>query len=469
MLTKTIKRPSMLRHWTFRYLIILCLGLLLIGLLSVIWVRQATVNNRLQLMQLLAQELAEKVASPEGTIQIPAGFPQLIDSRQRFYHIPDQVSVSIKANNNEIKYSQKLNLPAAPDVKGGIPEQNPPSGKQLAQYSVSAPILSQGTTIGTITIGQSKKAITQIQQEYRLLALLLGGIGLLGWLVIYLILRKLTRPIRDIAAAAKKIEAGDYQIELQENVMEKEIYDLLVSFRGMAIRLEQLEELRTELLAGVTHELKTPIASINGLIHAVRDHIVTGAEAEEFLDISLKETERLQQMVIGLLDFNSFASGKIHVEREQFDLGKLLKEITYQWSLLYQDAALELITELPPQQLLANGDPGRIQQIIVNLLNNSRQAIVRNAHKQDQIKVSLFVPSNSMLAIHVTDTGSGIPIGEQKNIFERYFRGGNKKLAVHGLGLGLTFSRMLANAMGGKLTLVESSPSGTTFELLLPR
>jgi signal transduction histidine kinase len=196
---------------------------------------------------------------------------------------------------------------------------------------------------------------------------------------------------------------------------------------------------------------------------------VTGAEAEEFLDISLKETGRLEQMVIGLLDFNSFASGKIHVEREQFDLGKLLKEITYQWSLLYQDDTLELITDLPPLPLFAYGDPGRIQQIIVNLLNNSRQALQGETQKQKQIKITLLIQSSTMLAIHVEDTGSGIPLDEQNNIFERYFRGGNKKLAIHGLGLGLTFSRMLAVAMDGKLVLVVSSPKGTTFELLLPR
>ncbi|QGQ99574.1 sensor histidine kinase [Paenibacillus psychroresistens] len=464
MSTKTINRPSMLRHWTYRYVIILCIGLLSIGLLSFLWVRHSTVQNRLQLMQLLAQELAEKVTSPEGSIKLPNNFGDLIDSRQRFYHIPDHVSVIIKNNSNQMIYSQS-NQPNIADPQGDKPAQ--PEPPKAAQYTVSEPILYQDTTIGTITIGQTKKAITKINQESRLLALLLGGIGLLGWLVIYLILQKLTRPIRDIAEAAKKIEAGDYNIELQNTVKEKEIYELLVSFRGMAVRLEQLEDLRTELLAGVTHELKTPIASINGLIHAVRDKIVTGTEAEEFLDISIKETERLQQMVIALLDFNSFASGKINVEQIQFDLGKLLKEITYQWSLLYQDENLDLITELPPQPLFAYGDPSRIQQIIVNLLNNSRQAL--SGQNQEQIKVTLLTQSSTMLAIHVTDTGKGIPIEEQKNIFERYFRGGNKKLAVHGLGLGLTFSSMLANALNGKLSLVESSPQGTTFELLLPR
>jgi signal transduction histidine kinase len=462
--TKTIKRRSMLWHWTLRYVITLCLGLLLIGVISVLWIQQTNLNSRLQLLQLLANELADKVAAVDGSIAISPDFPETIDSRQRFFHIPDQVSVTITDTDGKVMFykpTHKLN---------NLPKDAPPIAKDDPnqandEYSVTAFIVSGNTHIGTVSIGQSKQSLSKINQQYSLLAALLGGIGLLGWLIIYLILRKLTKPIMDIASAAKKIEDGNYLIELQENVKEKEIYDLLLSFKGMAIRLEQLEDLRTELLAGVTHELKTPITSISGLIHAVRDQVVTGAEAKEFLDISIKETQRLQQMVSGLLDFNSFASGKIHVERERLDLGKLLNEITYQWGLTYQNESLELITHLPNQTLYAQGDAGRIQQIIVNLLNNSRQAIA----EKGQIKVTLIEDSQTWLTIHVTDNGSGIPASEQINVFERYYRGGNKKLAVHGLGLGLTFSKMLTTAMGGTLTLLESSPAGTTFELCLPR
>lgn len=101
----------------------------------------------------------------------------------------------------------------------------------------------------------------------------------------------------------------------------------------------------------------------------------------------------------------------------------------------------------------------------MNLLNNSKQAI----RQRGIIEITLFEHAADWLGIHVADNGSGIPAEEQPNIFERYFRGENKKLHVRGLGLGLTFSRMLATAMKGSLTLQSSSQQGTTFQLLLPR
>jgi signal transduction histidine kinase len=137
----------------------------------------------------------------------------------------------------------------------------------------------------------------------------------------------------------------------------------------------------------------------------------------------------------------------------------------YQWSLLYQGEDLEIGTDIPDGKLFAHGDASRIQQIMINLLNNSRQAI----NGRGKISVSLTENSSTLYEIQVRDNGSGIPADEQINIFERYYRGTNKKLAVRGLGLGLTFSRMLANAMDGMLNLKVSSSQGTTFQLLLPK
>jgi signal transduction histidine kinase len=206
-------------------------------------------------------------------------------------------------------------------------------------------------------------------------------------------------------------------MNLNENVKEKEIYDLLVSFKGMAARLEQLEE------------------------------------------------ERLKQMVSDLLDFNSFTSGKLNIQKDSIDLGKLLGEIVYQWSLLYQDEQVEIVTDIPNRSFIAAADASRIQQILINLLNNSKQAF----RERGKISVSLSEHSGTYNIIQVSDNGSGIPVEEQINIFERYYRGENKKQLVRGLGLGLTFSKMLATAMDGKLELKESSSQGTSFQLMLPR
>jgi signal transduction histidine kinase len=232
----------------------------------------------------------------------------------------------------------------------------------------------------------------------------------------------------------------------------------------MADRLRQLESMRTELLAGVTHELKTPVTSISGLVQAINDEVVTGEEEKEFLEICLKETRRLQKMVEDLLDFNSFAVGAIAVTQEEQNLNKLIREIASQWKIVQDPDGVSLYTNIPEKQVTVFVDPGRVQQILINLLNNARQAIGEGG----KIELELY-ETNADMRIDVKDNGQGIPKEEQALIFERFFRGSNKKDKVRGLGLGLSFSRMIAKALGGELLLKESTSAGSTFTLILPK
>jgi|GEM_PF-226269 len=518
----TPRRNTLLRQWTLRYVITLCAGLAAIGALSVMWQREATLHQRLNALLAFGEAAAAHVAGEHGGIVIPDRLYEWIDGTQRQYGIPGQFGFTVFDRDG-----RRLFYKPAPQEQGepqaGSPERRAPGGDGGAgqapgadadggplppgpasgtpaggsaagdgaaaagtdavfatppplrdassvqaagrQYAVTVPVTSAAGVAGTVAISYSKSALTDIQQQYGLIGGLLLLAGLLGWLIIYLLLRRVTRPIHEVAKALRQVEQGDYKLALQEHPKEQEIHALYASCKAMARRLEQLERLRTELLAGVTHDLKTPVTSIHGLIQAVRDEVVTGAEASEFLDISLKETVRLQHMIADLLDFHAFASGRMKLQVDRFDLGKLLKESVYQWGLLHQEEPLELRLDLPETICMANGDANRLQQILVNLLDNSKQAL----HEQGTITVTLQESAAAEWEIQVIDDGRGIPAHEQPNIFESYFRGEQKQLAVRGLGLGLTFSRLLANAMGGRLELKASSPLGTTFQIFVPR
>ncbi|MGG4143055.1 HAMP domain-containing sensor histidine kinase [Paenibacillus algorifonticola] len=467
--TPNNRRQTLLSRWTFRYVLTLFIGLLAIGIISIFWIRQETLHERKQNLKAFAQVATQYVSNENGKIVIPGNFYEWIDRTQRRYSLPGQFSLRVFDHSGTVIFLKQGPRDAAPDSAPAVP---PASNEQSVilsddQYTLISPIVGKNTeeVIGAVVISYAYKELVHVNQNYRLIASLLLGSGLLGWLIIFFLSRNLRRPIKQLAEALNQMEAGNYQVVVPNRVKEKEIHDLLMSFQTMAARLGTLEELRTELLAGVTHELKTPISSIHGLVHAVRDQVVTEEEAVEFLDISLQQTRRLQHMVTDLLDFNAFASGKISVRQDSLDLGKLVGEVVYQWGLLDPVEGLELSADIPSEAFLAVGDASRIQQIIVNLLNNSRQAL----QGQGRIHVSLSPSSVDSYEIIVQDNGPGIPEEEQKNIFERYFRGERKKLSVGGLGLGLTYSRMLAIAMGGQLNLKHSTPLGTTFQLLLPK
>ncbi|WP_091167519.1 HAMP domain-containing sensor histidine kinase [Paenibacillus sp. 1_12] len=505
MSTRKLKRSTLLQYWTKRYVMTLFIGLLIIGVTSVVWLQYEALNSRLHNIESFSQQVADYVTSNTGQIEIPDQFYKWIDLNQRVYKLPGQFGLTVFNQTGKVMFYKSAPLElVSPVQEGGNPPSPPPltnhdqqalsssnsgtissgaSGADPAfpsppalvdrvivnksgnSYTIVSPIYGSNSVIGSIAISYAKKELTDISQQYGLISSLLLISGLLGWHILYLLLRKLSKPLYAVVDALKQIQSGNYTQMLQENVKEQEIYDLLIYFNAMAARLKQLEHLRLELLAGVTHELKTPVTSIRGLLRAIKDQVVTADEADEFLDISLKETQRLERMVSDLLDFNEFASGHVHIDKEAFDLGRLLREIVYQWSLIYQEDDLEIRTHIPERKMISFGDTGRIQQIIVNLLNNSRQA----AEGRCIITISVMEYSSTMYEVLVKDNGSGIPIEEQINIYERYYRGSNKKLRIRGLGLGLPLSQMLATAMDGMLILKDSSSQGTTFQLLLPK
>ncbi|THF79973.1 HAMP domain-containing sensor histidine kinase [Cohnella fermenti] len=462
------RRRTLLLLWSFRYVLTLFLGLLLIGLATVAWIRAETVHGRKEALKEFSLAAAQRVIPA-----IPDDFYEWIDTRQRLYRIPGQFALSVYDNEGTVLYAKSgpggESVPAAASLSDPARSADRLRAASADGYYVlTAPVIAGDRRIGSVVVAYSNAELARVEQNYVLIASLLLSSGLLGWLIIYLLSRNLRKPIARLADALNQVEAGDYDVAVPADVKEREVHELLVSFRSMAARLGVLEELRTQLLAGVTHDLKTPVASIRGLIAAVRDEVVTGREAAEFLDISLENTRKLQRMIDDLLDFNSFASGKPHVDREPIDLGKLLPEIVYQWGLLDQEDRISLHVQIPEgeRSRIAAGDAARIQQILVNLLNNSKQAFEGNG----TIVVALSEPAGPGLPyiVSIEDNGPGIAEAEQPHIFERYYRGENKKLVSSGLGLGLTYGRMLASAMDGQLLLHSSSPQGTTFRLLLP-
>ena len=130
---------------------------------------------------------------------------------------------------------------------------------------------------------------------------------------------------------------GNYDVTFKSNSKEQEVAQLIATFQDMSSRLKQLESLRTLLLAGVTHELKTPVASISGLLQAIQDKVVDGAESEEFIQLSLKEAQRMHHMVEDLLDFNGFATGALRITNEQIELNAFTREVVHQWRIAQEE------------------------------------------------------------------------------------------------------------------------------------
>lgn len=470
MFTRNSKPVSLLRYWTIRYLITLCCGLVIIGVVSACWIKYAATEKQLEVTRLFAEEVADRVVDDGGKLLVGESLHQVLDNRRRFMGVDRNLLLFIENQQGELIYSRPGQLPpplqqdlnsllAKADFADKVKQ---PNGDTL--YVVKKNLEFNDRIIGKVILLFPETDIKVGKEELQYLVIMLGSLGVLGWAVIYFHSRRLSEPIQDVVLAARQIVEGNYEVPIPKAIKEREIHELVYTFKEMADRLRQLESMRTELLAGVTHELKTPVTSISGLVQAINDEVVSGEEEKEFLQICLKETRRLQNMVEDLLDFNSFAVGAIAVAREEQNLNKLIREIASQWKIVQDADSVSLCMNIPEKQTTILVDPGRVQQILINLLNNARQA----AGEGGKIELTLYeTPAD--VRVDVKDNGLGIPPQEQKLIFERFFRGSNKKDKVRGLGLGLSFSRMIAKAMGGELVLKESTPQGSTFTLILPK
>lgn len=471
-MSRPIKRPSIQYYWTSRYLFTLIIGLFIIGLFAVLWIRQTTLSHNLDLTRVVVNEMADRALSETGDFNGDPRFLAILERRGQAFPIETRPLTYIVNSSGTVLFQQKgpgrhnetgtktipTALFASSEVKFDL------NGETA--FAISAPIQEDSETIGHIVMIQRQQDLLNTNQEYTLLSIMLVSIGLLGYSVIFYLSKQLSKPIRRVAFAAQQIERGSYDISLPEDkeIKEEEISDLVEAFKTMTSRLSHLEELRSELFAGVTHDLKTPVTSISGLLQAVNEDVVTGEEAKEFIEISLKETDRLQQMIASLLDFNSFAAGGIPIYPAKTLLYPFVSRVFKQWQATMTNEELKVEVEQPSTDLEIALDPVKIEQILINLAQNARQAI----STEGRLKIR-FKENEQSLEIHIHDNGSGIPHDEQAFIFERFYRGKNKKLRVRGLGLGLSYSRMIARAHGGDLQLINSSTEGSIFSLTLPK
>ena len=423
-------------------------------------------------MEFIADETVFRLTDTSGQNNGPMiGIPGFIGNRERstmreidpVLYVVDTAG-NIVSSNRPMPPGGEKNVVNLLDGEEGTKKITITSeGQELVQYVVKRKLQRDNKDVGWVLVLEKKENLTKVNQAYGLLALLIGALAVLGWSAIYFLSKRLAHPIKQVAEAAKQVQEGNYTFVLPQNSKEEEIYELVTSFKEMANKLEQLEKTRTELLAGVTHELKTPVTSISGLLQAVKDGVVTGQDASEFIQMALVETTKMKTMVGDLLAYNHFAVDAIPVKLEKMNVNQLVRDAVAQWEVMQDDEEVKIQMGFLVESVDVQVDVVRMQQIVTNLLTNAKQAM------QEGIVIITLLEKEGAVFITVKDTGHGIPQEDQAFIFERFYRGENKKYAVRGLGLGLSLSKMMAQSIGGDLRLIDSNSSGTCFEITLKK
>jgi signal transduction histidine kinase len=294
-------------------------------------------------------------------------------------------------------------------------------------------------------------------------------IGLAVWLA-----RSVAAPLRQTVDAASEVAAGHFDVRLDERRRD-EFGELGRAFNAMteslatshdelverADSLEQAERHKSELISMVSHEVRTPLASILGFTRLLLEREVDDEQRRRYLEIIDAEATRLASLVSDFLDARLIESGQFALRPELFDARALVLE---QAELaLAHDETHELELQLHETPLLVQADRLRLTQVVANVLSNA----VKYSPSGGTITVGA-APSPTGARLWVDDEGTGIAPEHRAQIFEPFYRGGAADAGIPGTGLGLTVSRRIVHAHGGTMGF-DALPGGTRFWIELPQ
>ncbi len=272
---------------------------------------------------------------------------------------------------------------------------------------------------------------------YRLLSMFMVGaliVAVLAFLLSFVSTVRQTKPIKQIAEAAEKFGRGDFSARVETGYRDDEIGELAESFNAMADSLEQSERSRRELIANVSHELKTPMTTITGFADGILDGTIPPEKERDYLAVISSETKRLSRLVRGMLDMSQLQDGNGR-ERKMatFDVSEVICQTLLSLEKKITDRGLDVEPQLPEEPVNALGDKDAITQVIYNLIDNA----AKFASPGSSIGIALWKEGGKAY-ISVENKGETISQDELPLIFERFHKTDrSRNMDRDGVGLGL--------------------------------
>jgi signal transduction histidine kinase len=265
-------------------------------------------------------------------------------------------------------------------------------------------------------------------------------------------------PLGEMVEAADRVAAGDYTTRAPEHGP-RWMRTLARAFNSMTSKLEVQHRQRRDLMADIAHELRTPLAVLQGRLEGMLDGIYPRDEGQ--LAALLQDTRTLARLVEDLRTLAHTESGTLTLQKEPTDTAILVHDTAASCAGEAAERHIQLEVDAAPNVPLVDIDPVRIREVLTNLVSNA----LRHTPGGGRVRVTVSMQPNAMV-FTVSDTGQGIPADDLPRIFDRFYRSATAR-AKPGAGLGLAIVREAAEAHGGHAT-AESSSSGARFRLSLP-
>ena len=325
--------------------------------------------------------------------------------------------------------------------------------------------MSDGTWL-MVAAPRPKVTTLSILTDELFLPLVEGGVIalLLSLVLAFVLARWVADPLQNVVAAARTVPADAAQLVQPSGP--QEVQELTRAFNAMVGRMQSSQKSQRDFVANVSHELKTPLTSIQGFSQAILDGTADTPEAlHQAAEVIYNEAGRMHRMALDLLDLARLEAGTADLKMSPVDMKALLNGVMEKFTPMASRSAVDLKLELASDLPIFMGDGDRLAQVFTNLVDNALKFTPYNG------TVTLrAVQDKSEVQVSVSDTGKGIPAEAIPHIFDRFYQADSSRAGgeKHGAGLGLAIVQEIVAAHGGRISVRSTEGQGTAFVVHLP-
>jgi signal transduction histidine kinase len=449
------------RLW-LSYALIITIALTIVAVVLLVFLIRNPVVSR-QTQQQLRTALSLITENPRGFINDPAsldGVAQTYNVRVLVFDSSRQLVSDTNPQDAQIPFPRRnvlnRNSQVALDTNG-----------DAWLYTFSR--LPGGQTV-VVAAPRPRVPVLNIFADELFIPIVQGGVIalLLSLILAFLLSRWVADPLQQVVAAA-----WDYPSDEMKPVTPhgpREVQDLTRAFNSMVRRVHGSQQSQRDFVANVSHELKTPLTSIQGFAQAILDGTAGTPEArKQAAQIIYDESGRMHRMALDLLDLARLEAGTADLKMSNVDMGALLRGVMEKFMLRAQKADITLQANIPDDLPSMFGDGDRLAQVFTNLVDNALKFTSANG----QVTLSAK-KADAEMEISITDTGIGVAEEALSHLFDRFYQadpsraGGETAATRRGAGLGLAIVKEIIEAHGGKIGVRSQVGHGTMFTIYLP-
>ncbi|MDI6604754.1 MAG: HAMP domain-containing sensor histidine kinase [Thermoanaerobacteraceae bacterium] len=315
------------------------------------------------------------------------------------------------------------------------------SGNIKGAIFMHAPILEMNKTLMDIFF---------IMIISMVIAIIIGGV------LISFASKKISEPLKEMSSAALKMAKGDFSTKIQV-AGDDEITDLAISFNKMSRELEQMEDVRKEFVANVSHELRSPLTTIQGYIDGIIDGTIPQDSLIKYLKIVQEETRRMSRLISGLLDITKMESGKFPLNITDFDINELIRITIIKMESRINEKKIHVKVDFDYDKNIVQGDKDKIEQVLTNLFDNAIKFSEVNGY------IHVYTErKESKLYITIHNMGEIIPEEDIEHIWDKLYKVDKSRSGNTGAGLGLYIVKNIINKHDEEIWAESKENEGTT-------